>query len=609
MGSKRVRAAGVAVGVTWLLLGARAFQVQALQGADFQREIRTRASVLTYEPPKRGELRDRNGKVLARSVRMFDLWITPALLERDPAAIERAAALIGATPESLADDARKVMARIDALVAKEPEKFQARRRKGEMRYPWGTRRQVNFEAAYEIELRPEIYPGFCVREGLRREYPFGTVGSHVVGYVGRVTGEEHERHARDGTFVPDILDHVGEEGLAALLRRGEFEKETVGRTGAERLFDQELRGRGGLVIRQRNLENGARSLTVLAPTEKGKDVWITLDIDLQAQVEAILDRDSHPHIAAIVADVASGDILAMASKPRFDPNGLSPPASAERVRAYFEDIERKPMLNRAIGGQYQLGSVFKIVTAYAGMREGKLDPGIPLPCQGKMFERDDAFRCWLYRQSGQGHGPITLSAALERSCNCYFYEVGRRVGLAPLEKAARSFGLGLRTRLGLAGEAAGQLPSDGRPRRWTTTDTMSLAIGQSSMLVTPVQVLRMMVRIAGGGEIGLRLGERRAVETFEMEPSQVDAIRKGLRDVVHGGEGTAPNADLRLARAAGKTGSAQTGLGRPAHAWFAGYAPFDRPTYAIVVLVEHGLSGGESAAPIAGRILRCLLKP
>jgi penicillin-binding protein 2 len=612
MGSKRVRAAAVAVGLTWLLLGARAFQVQGIQGAEYQREIRTRASILAYEPPKRGELLDRTGKVLARSVRAFDLWITPGQLERDPASLERVAALLGIPAEELVEDARRVMARIERLVVREPERHQVRRRKGEMRYPWSTNRRVPFEAALEIELRPEVYTGFSVREGLRREYPFGEAASHLVGYLGRVNGEEHVRLVREGYFVPEILDHVGNEGVEGLVRRGEFENETIGRAGAERLFDRELRGRGGLVVRQRNLETGSRSVMILTPTEGGQDVSITLDIGFQIQVERILDADSHPHVAALVADVESGDVLAMATKPRYDPNAFVAPVDSEKIRVYFQDEDRKPMLNRAIAGQYQLGSIFKIVTAWSGMREGKVDASATIDCRGRMFDRDDAFRCWLYRQSGTGHGPIAMSAALERSCNCYFYELGRRVGLPALEEAARHLGLGRRSGLGLVGEAAGQLPSDHRPRRWTTMDTMSLAIGQSSMLVTPVQVLRMMVLVANGGEgpaIGLRLGENRPVEAFGLERRQWDAIRKGLRDVVHGPGGTAQHPELRQCGAAGKTGSAQTAPGRPAHAWFAGYAPADRPRFAIVVLVEHGLSGGEAAAPIAGRILKALLKP
>ncbi len=607
MGSKRVRAAAVAVGLTWFVLGARAFQVQGLEAEEYRAQIRTLRSHPAYEAPKRGDLTDRQGRKIAQLVRHFDLWITPGALERDAASVSRTAALLGVPTADLASDLSKIMSRIQVLVEGEPEKYRSRRRRSEMRYPWATQRRVPFEAAYEIELRPELYPGFSVREALRRDYPFGEVGSHLIGYVGTLrSDEEKARLVHEGAFVPVSEDDEGARLIEALMRRGEFDKEMIGRSGAEKLLDRELRGKGGLVIRGTNVETGARSTTVLSQAEGGRDVALTIDIEFQRVVERILDQQSHSHVVALVAEASTGDILAMACKPRFNPNAFIPPVDSEKVGGLLKD-PLKPLMNRAISGEYQLGSIFKIVTAWAGVSHGRLSSQEVISCRGKMFERDDAFR--IYRQSGQGHGPINLSSALERSCNCYFYEVGRRLGLGPLEETARDFGFGRRTNLGLGAEARGQLPSDGRPVRWAPADTMSLAIGQASLMVTPIQVLRMMLLVANGGEgpsLGIRHGEARPFERVGIPPDSLAAIRKGLRDVVQGSAGTAHQSELRKFKAAGKTGSAQTSRNQAAHAWFAGYAPSEEPKHVVVVLVEHGLSGGEAAAPIAAHILEAL---
>ncbi|HLG43135.1 MAG TPA: penicillin-binding transpeptidase domain-containing protein [Planctomycetota bacterium] len=599
----------MAVSLTWFVLGARAFQVQGLEAEDYRAQIRILRSHPAYEAPKRGDLTDRQGREIARQVRHFDLWITPSALERDADPLARTAALLGAPTADLAADLSKVMSRIQVLVEREPDKYRARRRKSEMRYPWATQRRVPFEAAYEIELRPELYPGFSVREALRREYPYGEIGSHLIGYVGTIQSEEEKaRLVREGAFVPASEDEGGAQLIEALMRRGEFDKEMIGRSGAEKLLDRDLRGKGGLVIRGTNLETGARSTTVLSQAERGRDVALTIDIEFQRIVERIIDQQSHSHVVALVAEAASGDILAMACKPRFNPNAFIPPVDSGMVNSLLKD-PLKPLMNRAISGEYQLGSIFKVVTAWAGLTHGKLSPHEFISCRGKMFERDDAFRCWIYRQSGQGHGPINLSAALERSCNCYFYEVGRRLGLGPLEETARDFGFGRRTTLGLGAEARGGLPSDGRPTRWAPTDTMSLAIGQASLIVTPIQVLRMMLLVANGGEgpsLGIRHGEARPFDRLGISTDSIAAIRKGLRDVVQGSAGTAHQTELRKFKAAGKTGSAQTSRNQASHAWFAGYAPAEEPKYVVVVLIEHGLSGGEAAAPIAAHILEAL---
>jgi penicillin-binding protein 2 len=306
-------------------------------------------------------------------------------------------------------------------------------------------------------------------------------------------------------------------------------------------------------------------------------------------------------------DARTGGILGLASKPGFYPNVFIPPGDSAAVRTYFQDTKNLPLFNRAVGGTYPLGSIFKTVTAYAALEAGLIQPSSVIECRGKSLDRGDAFRCWLFRQEGRSHGPLTLTEALEQSCNCYFFELGKRLTLEQVEDAARKFGLGKPTGVEQPGERRGMLPSYARPRRWSQPDTMSLCIGQSTLMVTPLQAAQLMTTIAAGGRgIALTLTEPRAVEGNAADPQHVHSLLEGLRRVVNGSRGTAKDSGMAKFHAAGKTSSAQTGVGKEAHGWFGGFAPFDDPKYVVVTLVEHGTSGGHAAAPVAARIMEKL---
>jgi penicillin-binding protein 2 len=252
-----------------------------------------------------------------------------------------------------------------------------------------------------------------------------------------------------------------------------------------------------------------------------------------------------------------------------------------------------------------MGSIFKVVTAVAGLEERKILAGELLPCRGWFLENSAHFRCWIWNRLQGMHGEITLRQALERSCNNYFYEAGRRCGMEGVARWACAMGLGAPTGIDLPGEAGGVVP---RRSQWPN-DILSLSIGQHELMATPLQAAVMMAAVANGGRIvtpHLRRGAADPPRPVGISPATVEELRNGLRDVVHGQNGTAHHSSLGDFGAAGKTSSAQTREGRSSHAWFAGYAPHDAPRHVVVVLVEHGGAGGAAAAPAAARLFEIL---
>lgn len=444
-----------------------------------------------------------------------------------------------------------------------------------------------------IEARRERFPSMEVQQASRRVYPFGEVVAHVLGHVGEVSGRELER-GRDG----------------AGLRRGDI----VGKSGIERVFDDELRGtRGWKFVTVNNL---GRELGDGRPgrlPEDGRSLRLTLDLDLQRSLLAALGEESG---AGVFMDPRNGEILAMASSPTYDPNVLSGGISPESWAAIVED-PRRPLHDRTIAAYYAPGSSFKIVVAAAGLETGVISASTTVRCTGgtRMYGR--RFLCW----KRGGHGVVDLHDALVHSCNVYFYRLGKELGIDAIERYGRLFGLGQPTGVGLPGEAAGVLPSrewklrtHGEP--WYPGETISVSIGQGLLAVTPVQMATAMSALACRGRLPrphLCASEEPRPRSLPIEARTFGAIRAALEDVV--AEGTGRRAALDSIRVAGKTGTAQLhkrSAGVPSedlpkaerdHAWFVGYAPAEDPRIAFAVVVEHGGHGGSAAAPVARRVL------
>ncbi len=562
---------------------------------------------------RRGTITDSRGAVLAEDVRAFDCHLVLEEYEKNPGPLAELLARPGDDgPGMTAEEFQRAVEEIYDKIAKQirrrPRSEWHRLYLRERRTPYLLRRGIPFDAAIVIETAPQIYSGALVRESLKRSYPFKQVGCHLLGYLGRPGGPEFEALRDSGHFTEGFEEIIGEDGIARLHRRGIFTEELLPRAGIEKQYQQDLRGRAGLAIHERQPGTSVRKVTELLPVVPGQRLELTIDIETQAAVEDVLAGALHS--AAVVLDPRSGAVIAMASNRRYDPNDFLAQAMSEasqrRARVLTDD-EGRPLQSRAFQQRFALGSIFKVVTSVAGLEEKVVRATELLPCRGRFRENSRFFACHLWNSHQGMHGEINLHVALERSCNCYFYEVGQRLELPTLAKWALALGYGAPTGVDLPGEVAGLLPLQARNR----DQVLSLAIGQDELMVTPLQAAVMMAAIANGGfrvTPHLLRSAATAPKSLGLSPETVREVRQGLQDVVHSAHGTAHATSLKDFKAAGKTSSAQAGSRVDSHAWFAGYAPYEDPKFVVCVFVQNGGHGGEAAAPLTARILEILFR-
>lgn len=453
-----------------------------------------------------------------------------------------------------------------------------------------------------VEARQQEHPGVVVFPENKRYYPEGMLAAHVLGHVGEVTRDQL-----------DSGDH-------ARFRMGDI----VGQNGIEQIHNEALSGHAG--ARQVIVNNLGRVVRVPneIPPEPGDTLTLTLDRDLQAAAEALLEGSK----GAIVAiDPRTGGVLALASTPTFDPNRFAGRFSAGEWTALINDPE-KPLQNRALQSSYPPGSIFKLAMAVAGLREGLITADTTVFCSGSRVYHGSRRRCW---RPG-GHGRVDLYEAIAHSCNIYFYELGQKLGREKIVDIARRVGFGERSGIDLPSERSGVLPTGewleaSRDGRWYPGETLSIAIGQGAMDATPLQLARMAAIVATGRDVEPHLVQRRQdaaarsnPEDWQGRPRSLDIdsrirrqILEGMRRSVNDG-GTGWRARHPEMVVGGKTGSAQVASAEAAgpeedrpeelrnHAWFVGVAPLDDPEIAVSVFLEHGGSGGRDAAPLAGEI-------
>jgi len=436
-------------------------------------------------------------------------------------------------------------------------------------------RDVPKRKAILIEELKVDTPGVLVKEIPLRLYPYKEAFAHVMGYMGEIDRPELELLKSYGYNVRDL----------------------IGKDGIERVADNSLRGRnGGMQIQVDNRGHQVKVLNFKKPT-KGRDITLTLDAGLQDFIWNMMKKRKG---SAIFMDPYSGEILSMVSSPSYDPN--------ESV-ANLLNAEDSPLLNRAIMGQYPPGSLFKIIVTLAGLESGKINSGTSFTCRGTLDIGMGVFGCW----NRDGHGDMALKDAIIESCNIYFYNVGMLLGVDRIHEYARHFGFGRKTGIELFGEEEGFLPSRMWKRMhekeaWYAGDTANLSIGQGYLLVTPLQIVRMLACVANGGELiqpyvlkkigdaGITTHKRRKLR-FKEE--NIGLVKKGLEGVVENKDGTGFRAWSSAVSISGKTGSSQAGEGLKTHAWFAGFAPSENPEISFVIFLEHGGSGGDFPALIA----------
>jgi penicillin-binding protein 2 len=560
--------------VVCALILARLIQLQVIEG-DHNRRLaeQNRIRVVRRLAP-RGTIYDRHSRVLATS---------------------RLAFSVGAFPEELeVAGARDAYALLGALMGlSEAEVKEAVGRAGAACYePIILWRDVDTDVLARLEEHAPYISGVAVLADAVRSYPHGSLAAHVLGYVREIGAEELAR-ARMGEYRPGDL---------------------IGKAGIEKVAEEALRGTdGGDQIEVDARGRPIRSLGTVAPCP-GRDVWLTLDLDLQRAAERALgDRAG----AVVAMDPWTGDILALCSHPAYDPNlligALSPNTWKQLTGAEL------PQHNRTITSRYPPGSVFKVVTAAAALESGACDVKSRFHCSGVYHLGDWSLRCG----HRAGHGNIDFLEGFAKSCNIVFATLGRRVGPEGIADMAHRFGLGEQSGIELPGETAGLVPTPAwkraaRHEPWYPGDTCQMAIGQGDCLVSPLQVAREVAVVANGGTlVRPRLIAQVEGDTEPPAPVQkrslglrqetIAALRAGMQAAVAPG-GTAASIATSRYEIAAKTGSAQVPDGF-AHAWFAGYAPSDSPKIAVAVIVEHGGHGGTVAGAIARHIFDTALLP
>ncbi|MCS6779699.1 MAG: penicillin-binding protein 2 [Geminicoccaceae bacterium] len=542
--------------------------------------------------PPRGVIVDRRGRPLAVNVPTYRVRI-----------VREQAKDVRKVLEALAEIVPLDEARIDEVVqlAKAQRPF----------VPVTVRENLSWEEVARIAVRTPDLPGVLLDSGLVRRYPHGPATAHVVGYVGPVSQAELEREADPLLRLPDLR---------------------IGKNGIEQAYDRELRGRAGLSRVEVNAIGREIREIDRREGEEGADLQLSLDLDLQRYcMERLADQEA---AAAVVLEVATGAVLAMASVPTYDPGAFAGGLSPALWRQLTTD-PRHPLFNKCIRGTYPPGSTFKMITAIAALEAGVATPSTEVFCPGHMSLGNARFHCW--RPSG--HGRLALVQALAQSCDVYFYELARRVGIDALASVARRFGAGVRLGIDLPGEKPGLMP-DSRWKRerlkqpWQKGETLVCGIGQGFVSMTPLQLAVMTARLCNGGRevhpwvvrgphAHVSEGKGRPAPSLGVSRANLEAVLKGMFEVVNGPRGTAKASALPLPGVymAGKTGTSQVrritkaerAVGahkrkdRPReerdHALFVCYAPHDRPRYAVAVVVEHGESGAKAAAPIARDIM------
>ncbi len=486
------------------------------------------------------------------------------------------------------------------------------------------------EIALAISAHPERFPGIHIQVATLREYPQKTLAPHEIGIRHRI--DEKTLKSRQQRFPEgDPLDYK--------------EGDRIGKMGVERTYDRYLRGLRGLKKVVRNRQGEIIRTEIIREPKSGDDVVLTLNTGLQDQVQDLLDEslqelregteeqpaeqtDPASGGCIVVLDVRTGAIVATASAPRYDLNLLLHP-TPEEWQAVLND-PRRPLFPRATQMMLPPGSTFKALTSIALMESGKVDPDEPFICRGYL-DRPDRHRDYIYRHYGVGHNELTLTRALRESCNVYFFQAARTMGPEAIHHWADQLGFGKPTGIDIPGERGGHLPDPSPPKSekkspWYPGDTLGMAIGQSRLTVTPLQIARLMAVVANDGEMVVPHLAHSVVPSAEsstttrqmisyprryvsgIHPGTLERVREGLIEVVAHPRGTGyKTVRLKEVTIAGKTGTAENGGGKNDHAWFAGFVPAQRPKYAFAVVIEHGGSGSRVAGPVAQKLVRAML--
>jgi len=571
-----------------LILLAKAFYLQVVRGQYYEERAKN-ISLRKYQVrAPRGRIYDRKGRPLAINRPSFNFYVVPGYLGKAerPVLLENLSKYLGLDREKV-------------------EEKLAKNKRGRWT-PLILKRDLSQKELALVEERDWLFPGTMVVAEGKRYYPHGSLAAHLLGYVGEVSEEE----LRSDDYYPGDM---------------------VGRSGVEKEYEEVLRGIPGWERWEVDAHGKRRELKDSSRPVPGDDIYLTLDLELQEVAEKLLEGKQ----GAIVAmDPRNGEILAMASSPGFDPNMFVKGIPPDEWKVLSQS-KTHPLQNRCIQGLYPAGSVFKIVVALAGLEEGKVRPKDEFFCGGGYPFGGRVYRCW---KKG-GHGHVDLRRAIVESCDVYFYNLGHELGVDTIHKYGAMLGLGDKTGIDLPHEKGGLLPSSSWKKKvlgeiWYPGETLSLAIGQGYLQVTPLQLDLMLSRVVNGGwkirpHVLLKVVKGEEERSWKGEDRKrlpfkrwgLAFLKDALEGVVGDPHGTGRAARIPGIAVGGKTGTAQVVAMKEdgdedeelpphwrEHAWFVAFAPVEDPRIAVAVLVEHGGHGGSTASPLARKMIKAYLQ-
>lgn len=578
------------------LLALRMRHLQVDQADEFRLLAEENRINLRLLPPSRGQIFDRNGRVIAANEPSYRI----TLVQED------------------AGDVDAVIARLSMLV--ELDEDELNRALTEMKrsapfLPVTIADRVGWDAISRVAVNAPALPGVTPEVGLSRIYPNSDIYAHIAGYVGPVSERDLNRYEDPDPVLRIPRFQIGKVGVEA-----KYEDMLRGRAGAKRVEVNAV----GRVMRELDRREG----------EAGSDLQLTIDTDLQDYVQARLGEES---ASVVVMDVETGDVLACASAPTYDPNKFVRGISVADY-AVYRDNEKRPLASKTVQDAYPPGSTFKMITALAALEAGVITPSETVYCPGHLEVGGRKFHCW----KRAGHGHMNLEQSLRESCDVYYYDLALKVGIEKIADMARRLGLGETFEFPMSAVTSGLVPDKAwklreRDSEWVIGDTVNASIGQGFVLSSPLQQAVMTARIATGRAVEPRL--IKSVDSVEL-PSKGGAslginendlkqVRKAMYAVSNNRRGTAYKSRIidDAVRMAGKTGTSQVrnitaaerarGVTRNEdlpwerrdHALFVDFAPYDKPKIAVAVVVEHGGGGSTAAAPIARDVtLQALFK-
>jgi penicillin-binding protein 2 len=569
--------------ITATVLLIRLWDLQIMRGAEMRKlSEQNRIRVKKIIAP-RGVIKDRAGKVLADTRPSFNIYLTPEDIKDFSQTVDGLSQL-------LACDREEIIEKMKAASGMPPS------------FPIKIRSDIPMDEVAKVEANRVYIPGVSIQIEPKRNYPYAASFAHVIGYVSEISDDELKDKKKYKNYSPG--DYIGKYGL-------------------EKQYEKDLRGIDG----EKRVEVDAmgreiRTLEVIDPTP-GNSLYLNMDLDLQlAADKALLDKKG----AAVALNPKTGGVLVLASRPGFDPNLFASGITKKDWQKIALD-KAHPLQNRGIQGAYPPGSTFKILVALKALDLGIINERTAFHCGGGFAFGNRVFKCW---KKG-GHGTVSVHRAIVESCDVFFYNVGLKLGVDRIHEYGKLLGMGRVTGIDLPNEQAGLIPStEWKMRRykqpWYEGETVSVAIGQGAVWLTPVHLAMLSSFVAADGknfkpQLVNRIvsNEGKVIKTFEpvlnadlkLKPGTLKLVKDGMRGVVNEPGGTAGASKVQNVLMSGKTGTAQAGsqnvkLGD--HAWFIAYAPSEDASIAISILVEHGLHGSSAAAPVAKIITEMLFK-